>query len=68
MDRQLRDFMTDFPAHKIWLRKVLKGLVLYNIRLQGETEKLIHEFLDPYVTPDVHDILRNLSNKDYKCV
>ncbi|XP_050588159.1 leucine-rich PPR motif-containing protein, mitochondrial isoform X1 [Bombus affinis] len=61
MDKQLHDFMIDFPSHKTWLIGVINQLVDNNINLKTETVGRIHEFLHAEITDDVVQVLQNLT-------
>ncbi|CAK9831471.1 Leucine-rich PPR motif-containing protein, mitochondrial [Anthophora retusa] len=55
MDKQLCDLMIDFPAHKVWLKKVLHQVELKGINLKPETMQTIHEFFKEYTTDNAID-------------
>ncbi|CAK9816173.1 Leucine-rich PPR motif-containing protein, mitochondrial [Anthophora quadrimaculata] len=50
VDKQLYDLMIDFPAHKMWLKKVLDQLELKGINLKPQTMQTIHTFLEECTT------------------
>ncbi|XP_043595735.1 leucine-rich PPR motif-containing protein, mitochondrial isoform X2 [Bombus pyrosoma] len=61
MDKQLHDFMIDFPSHKTWLIRVINQLVNNNVNLKTETVGRIHEFLRTQITDDVVQVLQSLT-------
>ncbi|KAG6795753.1 leucine-rich PPR motif-containing protein, mitochondrial [Apis mellifera caucasica] len=60
MDKQLHEFMIDFPSQKIWMTKIIKHSINYDINLKYETVKTICEYLGEYARNDVMSILQNL--------
>ncbi|XP_033303668.1 leucine-rich PPR motif-containing protein, mitochondrial isoform X2 [Bombus bifarius] len=61
MDKQLHDFMIDFPSHKMWLIRVINQLVNNNVSLKTETVGKIREFLHAQITDDVLQVLQSLT-------
>ncbi|XP_071875749.1 bicoid stability factor isoform X2 [Bombus fervidus] len=61
MDKQLHDFMIDFPSHKTWLIRVIKQLVNDNINLSTGTVGRIHKFLHEQITDDIVQVLQSLT-------
>lgn len=61
MDKQLHDFMIDFPSHKMWLIRVINQLVDNNVSLKIETVGKIREFLHAQITDDVLQVLQSLT-------
>ncbi|XP_061939019.1 leucine-rich PPR motif-containing protein, mitochondrial-like isoform X2 [Apis cerana] len=45
MDKQLHEFMIDFPSQKLWMMKIIKHLINYDINLKLETVNTICEYL-----------------------
>ncbi|KAF3424553.1 hypothetical protein E2986_08569 [Frieseomelitta varia] len=62
MDKQLYDFMFEFPSQKTWLIKkiVINRLIKCNIILETETIERIREFLHEETTNDVVYVLESL--------
>ncbi|KAK1120820.1 hypothetical protein K0M31_011024 [Melipona bicolor] len=60
MDKQLHDFIFEFPSQKTWLIKIINSLIKCNIILETETVERIREFLHEETTNDVMYVLESL--------
>ncbi|XP_017886935.1 leucine-rich PPR motif-containing protein, mitochondrial isoform X1 [Ceratina calcarata] len=64
MDKQLRDFILDFPSHKTWLLRILHELQKQKIRLEYDTVCAIEKIFNEHLEYDVKLLLSNLTNKE----
>lgn len=65
MDKQLKDFILDFPSHKTWLLRILIELRRQQITLEHETIRALQTILHQHTNYNVGFILSDLTNKEH---